>query len=269
MELLLPRLYQEKLATLRKDQILLEWNCAYVPIKKMEKCDTCSKLFMRVCNGIEWYPFVSDPCEFYRNRGLTCKHAKPYFQELNNLRNHRCMREPGEQDQKRYPGPITADTCCPSANTRNCTFYTCYEPSDPFAVFETKVRVDCPYHDIERWKRICANRNENAVFEVITHVQHHPLAPESEVFHAATEGKWSVPHYFAILRAHFDSNPAATRAIDHLVDLVVVKGKTLYLVSFEHDYHRSHRSLVREMIIEKMHEKYGKTNARPTTKESM
>jgi hypothetical protein len=107
------------------------------------ECKSCANQLYGYCHGMRWHPITikAGMCEFYRDAGLTCKHAVPHMQYGSTDRNNYCSRPPAERDENVMPYflEITWECCCTSANDATAVNYMCYEPKDP--AFEQGVQA--------------------------------------------------------------------------------------------------------------------------------
>lgn len=91
----------------------------------LSDCPECGFNLNGVCDGKSWIPFKANPCEFFRHKNLTCKHAIPFLQYGNEgFRNNHCALPP---EQRKTDARQHQDWCCPNAHRH--TSMKCYEPS--------------------------------------------------------------------------------------------------------------------------------------------
>lgn len=83
-------------------------------VQEHEYCPECAHHLDGVCSGKSWIPYKTEPrCEFFRDLHLTCKHALPFLQYGNGLRNNHCALRDDER-------------CCNWAHISD--HLDCYEP---------------------------------------------------------------------------------------------------------------------------------------------
>lgn len=90
----------------------------------LTECESCAHELNGVCDGKRWIPFKRNPyCEFFRSRGLTCKHAIPFIQYGNGHRNNKCALPP---ERRKTDAKRSKDCCCPNAH--RSSHMECHEP---------------------------------------------------------------------------------------------------------------------------------------------
>lgn len=114
------------------------------------------------------------------------------------------------------------------------------------------IRIDCYLWLLKDCKR----KNPNAHFEVITNPTKHPLSPSDNLLIEAgifkrKDGKYNPKMPFKIYRKKFIkemlSNPKAIKKIQELKKMHE-NGETIFLVCYEKDPKKCHRSIVKELI---------------------
>jgi uncharacterized protein YeaO (DUF488 family) len=112
------------------------------------------------------------------------------------------------------------------------------------------IRVDCYVAVLERFM----HEYPNAVFEVITrqtfsphHTMPSVLSPTWDLLNAAKSEKWPIERYFVELGKQFDRDPDAQEELFRL-RTIVRSGKTLFLVCFEKDATKCHRTFVKNLL---------------------
>lgn len=88
-------------------------------------CKRCGHWFNGRCDGIRWWPHKTEPCEFFRDRRLTCRNAIPMSQYGDHNRNNYCKLPPRLRDGDSSRG---WKWLCPNAHTEYVTGLKCYKP---------------------------------------------------------------------------------------------------------------------------------------------
>lgn len=109
------------------------------------------------------------------------------------------------------------------------------------------IRVDCYLARLDQFKKKYPP-NKGFHFEVITRSAKSPLSPSKELLTLckANVKDWPFPKYAQALLREFQKNPKALNLLRKLRN--ICESKMLFLVCFEKDPQKCHRSVVREIL---------------------
>ena len=106
------------------------------------------------------------------------------------------------------------------------------------------IRTDCYLAVLKKFKE----KYPSAHFEVITRYANHVLSPSWELLRQAKEENWSFKRYKEALLKELLNNNAALEKIKKLKN--ISRRKVLFLVCYEKDASKCHRTIVKELIKE-------------------
>lgn len=122
-------------------------------------------------------------------------------------------------------------------------------PGD-YGMEKMDVRLDCYLAVLEKFK----HEYPDAIFEIITrkvippyHLTPSVLSPTWELLDQAKHEQWPIEKYFAALRQQFFYDFDAHAELKRLRD-IARSGKTLFLVCYEKDPNKCHRTLIKKLI---------------------
>lgn len=109
------------------------------------------------------------------------------------------------------------------------------------------VSVECYLAVLDQFKQ----KHPEAHFEVITRTAGSPLSPTWELLNTAKDEKWPMDEYYAALGKQFNQDIQARERLNYLIKLVK-SGKNVFLVCYEKDPSKCHRSYVKMLITREL-----------------